>query len=239
MTLQLRIDEHTVNGSTSKTSRTQLAYRILRQKILDNSFKAGEKILETELAKSLDMSRTPVREACIQLEREGLIEITPRHGVSIKPINEQDMSEIYDILCALEPQAARLVAEKSAKGLLSEEDAKYLEQTTIDMENALINDNLYDWAMADEAFHYALLVLCGNQRLTDVVLQFWGQAHRARLFTLPYRKKPVDSTDDHVALLNAIKAGNADLAFQLHAEHRLKGMQNLLGIIRKFDLDRL
>ncbi|GLR69517.1 GntR family transcriptional regulator [Agaribacter marinus] len=230
---------NTTNESSCKASRTQQAYAILRERILDNSFKAGEQMLETTLAENLGMSRTPVREACIQLEREGLIKINPRKGILIKPISAHDMSEIYDILCALEPQAARLVAEKSAQGQIACESLERLEKTTADMAAALANDNLHEWAMADEAFHFALLEMCDNQRLKDVVLQFWGQAHRARFFTLPYRKKPVDSTKDHIALVNAIKQGDGELAFRIHAEHRLKGKYNLLNIIKNFDLESL
>ena len=72
-----------------------------------------------------------------------------------------------------------------------------------------------------------------------MVLQFWGQAHRVRYFTLELRNKPTDSTADHKAVVEAIRAGNAKKAGEIHSLHRQKGKHNLLSIIEKYRFDHL
>ncbi|WP_016956552.1 GntR family transcriptional regulator [Catenovulum agarivorans] len=208
----------------------EIAYRAIREEILNNQFKAGEQVLEKALVERFGISRTPVREACVRLEKEGLIEIKPRHGIRVKPISVEDMAEIYDILTALESEAARILAEKQ----LTEDDYQTLVAPTAAMEQALANDQLEAWAEADEAFHLALVNLTGNQRLKQVVLQFWGQAHRVRYFTLHLRPKPTGSTQDHIDLVNAIKAGNANLAAEIHRNHRIKGKHTLLNLLETY-----
>lgn len=223
----------------SNAPRTEHAYQTIRQFILENQFQPGEQIFEKDLVARLGSSRTPVREACVQLEREGLIEIRPRKGIYINPISASDMSEIYDILTALEAQAAAAVATKVADQHLDISALTVLRIPTFNMQQALDADDLIAWAEADEAFHLALLELSDNRRLKEVVLQFWGQAHRARYFTLKLREKPTDSTQDHKALVDAIKAGDHKKAWQIHTSHRQKGKRNLLSIIEKFNIEQL
>lgn len=218
---------------------SERAYQTIRTLILENEFRAGEQILEKTLVEKLNISRTPVREACVQLEKEGLIEIKPRKGIFIKPISAGDMNEIYDIMTALEAQAAKVLAEKVKSGHITERELKQLELPTKRMQDALLKDDLKAWAQADETFHLVLLELCGNERLKRVVLQFWGQAHRARYFTLELRSKPTDSTDDHKAVVDAIRKGDALKAARIHSQHRQKGKENLLKIIEKFRFEKL
>ncbi|WP_339901000.1 GntR family transcriptional regulator [Paraglaciecola polaris] len=224
---------------TSTMPLSEKAYQTIRTLILENEFRAGEQILEKVLVEKLNISRTPIREACVQLEKEGLIEIRPRRGIFIKPISAADMNEIYDIMTALEAQAAKILAEKVATKTITEKELKQLELPTLRMEKALQQDNLKEWAEADEEFHLCLLELCGNVRLKQVVLQFWGQAHRVRYFTLELRNKPTDSTADHKAVVEAIRAGNAKKAGEIHSLHRQKGKHNLLSIIEKYRFDHL
>ncbi|WP_158971872.1 GntR family transcriptional regulator [Paraglaciecola sp. L3A3] len=226
-------------SKTSAIPLSEKAYRTIRSLILENEFSAGDQILEKVLVEKLNISRTPIREACVQLEKEGLIKIRPRKGIFIKPISAADMNEIYDIMTALESQAAKILATKVAEKTITEQELKQLELPTLRMEEALQQDNLKEWAEADEAFHQCLLDLCGNVRLKQVVLQFWGQAHRVRFFTLELRAKPTDSTADHKAVVEAIRAGDANKAGEIHSLHRQKGKHNLLSIIEKYKFDNL
>lgn len=219
-----------IQNKLTSVSLAESAYKALREQILNNQLRAGEQILEKTLVEQLNISRTPVREACVRLEREGLIEIKPRHGIRIKPISIDDMSEIYEILTALEAESARQLATRK----LTAADFKKLSAPTAAMEKALNRNDLEAWAEADEKFHLALVELSGNQRLQQVVLQFWGQAHRVRYFTLHLRTKPTDSTKDHIDLVNAIKDGKPELAAQIHREHRIKGKHTLLKLLETY-----
>ena len=88
------------------------AYETIRRGILDNVYQPGAQYLEGELAAELGISRTPLREALIRLQNEGLIEIIPRHGMRVSPVSATDMKEIYEVLTALESYAVELVARR-------------------------------------------------------------------------------------------------------------------------------
>ncbi|MBL8235435.1 MAG: FCD domain-containing protein, partial [Bryobacterales bacterium] len=123
------------------------------------------------------LSRTPVREALQKLAGEGLVEVIPRHGARVLPVSPADMREIYQMLTALEPMAAELLAKKR----LPPADLKPLTEASRDMATALKGDDLEAWARADERYHRHLIALAGNRLLAEAVQGLWDRAHRARL----------------------------------------------------------
>ena len=218
-----------------RESSTDRAYRELKRRILNNELLPGTQALETELAASLGLSRTPVREAIIRLAEDGLVEVRPRHGMRILPISAKDMADIYVILTELESTAARMVA---AKGVGRDEIAA-LEAAVRDMDRALRADDLEAWAAADERFHKLLVEYCGNRRIAAIVNMFWDQSHRARMATLRVRPKPVDSNKDHAAVVAAIKRGDAEAAGRIHRQHRVRATEMLAELIERLRLRAL
>lgn len=218
-----------------KTTRVDTAYERLKGEILLNRLPSGYQAPEPEIAANLGMSRTPVREALIRLEAEGLVELIPRRGVRVLPILPQDMAEIYEILTALEPEAA---AHLAARGLTEIEFAA-LDDATTEMELALARDDLDSWAEADDRFHRKLLDIHGNRRMAAMVTTLSDQAHRARMVTLRMRSKPVNSTRDHRAILNHIRAGNQDAARAAFRAHRETASRELLAILKEYRLSQL
>jgi DNA-binding GntR family transcriptional regulator len=218
-----------------RTSLVDAVYAAVRQRILDNVWPPGHRVLEQELAQDLGVSRTPLREAMVRLRNEGMIEIVPRHGVRVLPLSATDMKEIYETLTALESMAAELAARRRP----SAAEVKPLEDASRDMARALRANDLEAWARADEQFHRSLIELCGNRLLKQTVLNFWDRAHRARMFTLRLRPKPVHSTEEHRELVERIRGGDAAGAFNLTREHRERGSRELLGIIEHYRLQQL
>jgi len=213
-------------------SMVDAAYRRIRQKILDNVWAPGTQALEGALALEFGMSRTPVREACIRLANEGLVEIVPRHGIRVLPVSPSDMREIYEILTSLESTAAELVAkaQPSAAALAP------LEKASRDMERALKRDDLDAWAEADERFHRRLMSMCGNARLAAIVFNFWDRAHRARMVTLRLRSRPAISTREHLAIVQAIRRGDAAAAGALFRAHRERASRELTDLLQRHRL---
>ena len=211
------------------------AYREIRQRILDNVYPAGHRALEQEYADELGLSRTPVREALLKLASEGLVEVMPRHGTRVLPVSPDDMREIYEMLAALEPMAAELVARKK----LPAADLKPLVDASRDMTSALRADDLDAWAEADERYHRLLIALAGNRLLADAVQGLWDRAHRARMVTLRLRPKPVNSTAEHSAIVDAIRAGDAATAARLYRGHRERGSSELLALLEKARISAL
>ncbi len=211
------------------------AYQALRTRILDNLWAPGFQALEQALALELGMSRTPVREALIRLQNEGLVEVIPRHGMRVLPVSPGDMREIYQILTSLEAMAAELVAARRP----SAKEVAPLDAASQEMEAAVKRGDLEAWAQADERFHRALIELCGNKLLAATVFNFWDRAHRARMFTLRLRPPPVHSTREHRAVVKAIRAGDAVAARELHRAHRERGSRELTTILERYKLAQL
>ena len=210
----------------------ETAYQRLKALILDNLLPPGTQRLEAELAMQLGLSRTPVREAMLRLQQDGLVTVTPRHGMRVQPISAGDMRDIYDVLESLEPKAAELLARRR----LPEAALRPLAESCDAMEAAIGTADRVAWARADEAFHLGLAELCGNRRLSAMVMQVWDQSHRARMFTLNMRPLPERSTAEHRATLVAIRAGDADGARELYRQHRQRGGAELIDLIERSGL---
>jgi DNA-binding GntR family transcriptional regulator len=219
----------------ARGSLVDVAYAQLRRRILDNTYPPGHQALEQALAERLGISRTPVREALIRLQKEGLVEVIPRHGMRVLPVSPADMKQIYEILSALESMAAALAAQRRP----TDAELAPLEQASRDMARALRADDLDAWAEADERFHRQLIELSGNRLLVETVLNFWDRAHRVRRLTLRLRPKPVHSTREHSALVERIRAGDAAGANELNRLHRERASKELLGILERYRLQHL
>ncbi len=211
------------------------AYQEIRARILDNLWSPGYQALEQEVALALGMSRTPVHEALMRLQQEGLVEVAPRRGMRVLPVSPTDMREIYEILTALECMAAEILGKRKP----SSEELRPLVEATQAMETALGKDDLDAWARADEIFHQALVKLAGNKMLLDAVMGYWDRAHRARMFTLRLRPKPVNSTQEHMQLVDMLAAGDGAGAALVNRAHRERASRELLAIFERYRLQQL
>lgn len=216
-------------------SNTQLAQQRLRGLIFDGVLAPGTDHLETELADRLGLSRTPVREALVALEAQGLVDIRPRKGVRIRPISPSDMDEIYDILTELEALAAANAARQGYKVA----DLAVLSGAIDDMDTALAHADRISWAEGDARFHQELMHLGGNQRAQSIVAMMEDQVRRARLITLHLRPDPKGSNLDHRAVFMAIATGQADEARRIHHAHRQTAKRVLLDLLRDFQMRQI
>ncbi len=221
--------------NTKPLSNTQRALHELRQMIFSGALPAGSDHLESELAVLLGMSRTPVREAALTLESQGLVEMRPRKGVRVLTLSPDDMREIYDVLTELESLAARRAAERS----LTKTELAELAAAIHDMDVALEQRSLEDWAEADDRFHQELVRLSGNARLHSISELMSDQVRRARSVTLYMRPMPNQSNDDHRDVYDAILKGNTDLAADTHRAHRQASMEMLVDLLEKHRLYRI
>lgn len=222
----------TLNKSKPNSS---IAVEKLRTLIFSGELGAGTDHLESELASALGMSRTPVREAVLILESQGLLEVRPRKGVRIKPLSPSDMAEIYDILTELES----LAASDAAKRNLSAQDLSRLARAIDTMDQALKSNDREKWAQADEQFHGELVRLGGNSRVQSIAAMMSDQVRRARTVTLYMRPAPDQSNADHRGVFDAIKRGDADAAHRIHRAHRMNAKKVLTELLEKHHLNTL
>ena len=180
-------------------SRVADAYQALKDAIRDNMFTPGHQGSEQEIALRLGMSRTPVHEALIRLQEEGLVRVLPKRGVIVCPLTPEDMREVYEVIISLEGTAAELLAGQDKPARLPA--AAVLDEINAEMRSALARDDLDSWAKADDRFHRALIDHCGNRRLARLANTIMDQSHRARVMTLRLRAKPDRSFKEHQAIV--------------------------------------
>ncbi|MEE2953339.1 MAG: GntR family transcriptional regulator [Pseudomonadota bacterium] len=203
------------------------AYHELKFRILEGRLAPGTTLLETEVADLLALSRTPVREALIRLEEEGLVEVKPRHGVTVKAQSLEDIREILDVFSALEVKAAGLLATRG----LAAADAAKLSDMLDAMEDHTRSGEIEPWSELDDVFHSEIVALCGNRRLQLTLQQYWGQQYRARVAIVRLRPPPLQSDAEHRAILHAIRDGDERLAMWLHRQHRDRADAALIRLL--------
>jgi DNA-binding GntR family transcriptional regulator len=213
------------------------AYEALKEAIRDNVFAPGYQGSEQEIAAQLGMSRTPVHEAIIRLQEEGLVRVLPRRGVVVCALSPDDMREIYDVIIALETASAELLAQRppaERKSIVAE-----LNALNTQMHSALAADDLPEWAKSDERFHQLLVERSGNGRLARMFHTIMDQSHRARMLTLRLRPKPIASVNEHRAICEAIRKGDAQAAAEGARQHRVAARNQLLPLLAQLGMKHL
>ncbi len=216
-------------------SNTQRAIQAMRHMIFSGELTAGSDHLESELADRLNMSRTPVREAALTLESQGLLEMRPRKGVRILSVSPDDMRDIYDVLTELEGLSAR----RAASFDYSNKELEKLATAISEMEAAIAQEDREIWAEADDRFHAELVHLGKNSRIEMIVAMMSDQVRRARSITLFMRPLPTQSNEDHRNVFEAIRSGNADLADRLHRAHRERARDVILSLLERHRLNHI
>jgi DNA-binding GntR family transcriptional regulator len=202
---------------TAATSLADRAYVAIRDRLIMLDIRPGDPIDDDELAKDLGVGRTPVREALKRLEGDRLVVSYPRRGTFATGMDISDLAHISDIRAQLEPLAARRAAERAPRTRQPdlEELAAHIAQLEV---TRVDRTELMRW---DLAVHRAIYRAAGNPHLEDVLIRYDNLA--TRIFCLFLDRLPtVDAhVREHVELLRAIAAGDADRADDLAREHVL------------------
>ncbi|HEX2827605.1 MAG TPA: GntR family transcriptional regulator [Burkholderiales bacterium] len=193
-------------------SRSELAYRKLRQAMEAGELKPGQRVMEVEIAEWLEVSRTPVREALRRLESEGMLEMEPRNGLVVASISRQAMLELYVMREVLEGTAARLCARNAS-------DIELLELSELVKREAKLVDDLDALVRHNRQFHEAVHRGAHNRylekSLSAVNDSMWLLGRSQML--IPERAQ--ESIDEHAELFRAIERRDADAAEDLARRH--------------------
>src|SRR5579875_1604297 len=156
---RVRMERTSIEPISTKSIHTQVTASI-RKAIVSGVFKPGEKLSEETLAQQFGVSRTPVREAFKQLEREGLVEIIPRVGTCVTKHTEEEIVELFTVKEALEGLAARLMAKRQPK-----EEIRILKQALKDQLDAMEKGDIDAFASANHVIHDVIIKGSGNSKL--------------------------------------------------------------------------
>jgi DNA-binding GntR family transcriptional regulator len=154
-------------------------YDYLREQLRFGALKPGSLINTEETAAKLGVSRTPLRDALIQLEKEDFVSIIPRRGVIVRPLMVQDIAEYYQIIGALESTAVLMCFEKIDPARITEMRGHIAE-----MKRALEDDDFDRYYRMNLRFHDTYLGACRNRKLVEIV-----NTLKSRLYDFPRKKE--------------------------------------------------
>lgn len=211
------------------TGLTERAYSSIRDAIAGLALQPGQALTEASLSDWLGIGRMPVREALLRLRDEGLVESVPRKGYYVSRLSADEAQDIYETLEGLEGSAAMLAAEKATQA-----DIERLETAVRRMEDALEHDDLDAWAAADDAVHETILEIARNNQLLRIIQSLQVRVKRLQLFTIRIRARPVTSTRQHRAQLEAIRAGDGKLAREIRQDLWAQARAEMVNIVRQY-----
>ncbi len=209
------------------TSLADKAYVAIRDRLIMLAINPGDPIDDDALAQDLGVGRTPVREALKRLEVDRLVVSYPRRGTFASGMDISDLAHISEIRAQLEPLAARRAAERAAR--TGSADLVELARRIEDLDVTRIDrTELMRW---DLAVHRAIYRAAGNPHLEDVLIRYDNLA--TRIFCLFLDRLPTvdEHVGEHVQLLRAIAAGDADRADDLARGHVLGFEQAIRAVI--------
>lgn len=194
-----------------------VVFETLRDAIITQVLKPGERLMEIQLADEMGVSRTPVREAIRKLELEGLVVMVPRKGAYVAGVSMKDIHEVYEVRSALEMLAVTLAAER-----ITEEELDALERQVLresEEEDKEESSDLSNIVYIDSSFHDIIYQAAHNQRLVQFVniLQEQLQRFRAASLSRPGRSKT--ALEEHKKIVEALSERNGELAAQFAREH--------------------
>ncbi|WP_131738413.1 GntR family transcriptional regulator [Actinomadura roseirufa] len=193
---------------------SRVAYLRIQQAIRDGAL--GQDVLysENELAQSLGMSRTPVREALIALAREGLVEISSQRGFRLRRLSAAQRQEIFDLRLLLEPFSVRKLAETAG-----EEDVRRLRELVDAQAKLTGEEERSDFLALDEDFHLLIPDLLGLERTRDTMASLRGAMWLMGFEALALPRRHAAVIEEHRAVVDAIAAGDPDAAAEAIHRH--------------------
>jgi DNA-binding GntR family transcriptional regulator len=186
----------------------------LRQQIFGRELEPGAWIDELKLCAELGISRTPLREALKVLASEGLVELLPRRGARVAAVRAEDVVQLFEVLGGLERTAAELAAaRRTAKGLAA---LKRLQERIAAHHAA---HERQDYFRVNTELHQAIVAQAGNPVLREMHERLMARVRRVRYQALLSQARWDEALGEHVAILEALEAGDAARAGELMHRH--------------------
>lgn len=186
-------------------------YEALKRIILKGDLASGERIVETKLAKQLEVSRTPIREAIGQLKKEQLIVSKPNGGFVVATLSVQDAAQLYDCRVALE----QLSVEGACKNIVAKQ-LKQLEKYVLLAEKLAKSQSsrpdILKLLEVDYQFHHLIAESSGNQWLLTLLEQVFDKMALLRVQTTKHNPQVLEIRLEHREVYEAIALRNSDLA---------------------------
>ena len=203
----------------ASTSLRALAYDALKRAITGMDI-YGQiediRLDERQLSQMLGVSRTPIREALTLLEQEGFVRAVPRRGIYVVRKSKKEIIEMIIVWAALEAMAARLAAKNATDAQLQE-----LSDLFHEFKHEPPSDHLNEYSEANIKFHQTIIRLSGCNLIADMTQNLFIHIRAIRTVSLRQDNRAARSITDHMRIIDALTARDADLAAKLVREHTM------------------
>ncbi len=193
---------------------TDWAYEVIKDSILTLKINPGAQLHVDELAEQLNISRTPIREALLRLERDGLLRIVPRVGFFVTEITKRDLEELFELRELLESHAV-----KKAASALTDDDLARLQRLYEENAAATERGDLDTFLQTEIDLHSFLIERAQNYWLIKMMDSVQNLIHRERVLSLRSMENVLASVKEHQRILEALLQRDAELAGQRMTEH--------------------
>lgn len=207
---------------------TTAAYETLREAIGTGSLAPGMRLIQSELAERLGVSRLPIHEALQQLRQEGFVIETGRRGLVVAPLDPDFLLHLFELRAALDRTAGRAAArlrrpEDGRRGLAIAERGR----------KGLASFSLPAIAAADRDFHSMIYQIGGNPLISAAAERNWHHVRRAFLMLIEISPDLANFWEDHAAILDAVMAGDEDRAGELSWDHAIRSGLTYASLVRR------
>ena len=202
---------------------SQKVYETLKKEIIHGILEPGSSVSENKLAKKLNASRTPIREAMGKLVAEGLVKTSPNKKMTVSEVSIADIKEVLMVRGALEGLAASVTAKK-----INCQEIDRLEKIVKQMRICVDEDNLLTYFKMDDEFHDLILDICENKWVIKIRRNLHNIIYRYRFKSLSVPGRLKYSLEEHKAILESLKRHDPEEADKLSKLHMENTIINIL-----------
>ncbi len=192
----------------------EVVFENLRDAILTGKLAPGARLMEIQLAETLGVSRTPVREAMKRLEQEDFIEVIPRKGAYVKELNIKDIFDVLELRRLLEGFAAQFAAEN-----MTDSDLKVMKKLLNDFEEAVEANDTEALIEIDYKYHDTIYGISKNSKLKETIKNLQEQFYRFRTIYFNEHHNYQTIIEGHCQILDALEARDAERAKDIVQAH--------------------
>lgn len=189
-------------------------YNKLKKAIIRGELNPGEKLYEIEIAKKLNVSRTPVREAFRRLQVDGDLSFAPNKGVFVTKHPPQEIKEIYDIISVLEGYAVELAAQR-----ITAKDLAVLKKYQKQLIKFSSEKKYHQYAEQNYKFHEYLTILSNNATLVKTISTLRSRVYRYRFISVTIPGYLEKYASEHESIMDALKMKDSSLAGKYMKAH--------------------
>jgi DNA-binding GntR family transcriptional regulator len=197
----------------SGRSRSEEAYRRIRDRIVSLDLPPGSVVNETRLREELAIGRTPIREALQRLAHENLVRSVPHRGTFVTDVNITDLARITEVRVVLEGHAARLAAERCTAS-----DKEAIRELVASLRSGRISDQRRLMGL-DQQIHRKIYTAARNSFLEGTLERYFNLSLRLWFLVLDHEVRLREAVDEHVQLLEAVLAGDGLRAEDIMRRH--------------------